>query len=614
MTIKKRILRAVISACLVVAAMHLTGPECVGAETLTPTSRNIFISYERTENGGTGIKRFFNAPLFVLESTDGEQKVYTGRISLESLMEDFNDPYVFEKDDGFWLYPPDFSSGIKCCDQCRNRYDPSELYEAQMWIEDANGARITPTSNSLRVDNVRLNTRSAYLCFIYVQKPKEFCSGCGNYIGGKVSFEGVYTHQTVIRFISQPQSMPAGIGKSATFEVVADYNGPYRWKKKENGRWIPISDSYTEHGEKYSGTDTRKLRISGITQEIYDNEYCCTLTGAFGAEVNTQPVKVTPLTTQAPTTTTPIPAAITPAPSSDPPITPNPGSKTDYNPASSTTSYVQPTPAPASNGSTTSSSSGSKPGKGDGPYNGNITPAALSSSAPVIKAQDPSSAAPSATSSGSSGKASTGSGKRHSTGSSSSMSSSSVSSTGRKGSNYVTKNGVLYIIDEENESVGTGEEKEADTIETKNVENDEAYSAADLAEYGELNEMNAEKGFFRTVPGYLTIGAIALLALLLLMFFLFFGVIVLGEVEEHDEVFELCAIRIMTRRDGNWHIGLGSSFDDNAVLKLRIGLLFAVMFEGWDLKCDTKGLYEGIVEEPIAQNMMLYRKNIRRSV
>lgn len=614
MNIKNRIFRAVIAACLIIAAMYHINARSVCAETLSPTSRYLFISFERSDNGCTGIKRFFNAPMYVFESTDGQQKVFSGRVSLESLMEDFNEPYAFEKDDAFWLYPPDFSSGIKCCDQCRNRYDPSELYEAQMWIEDASGARITPTSNSLRVDNVRLGTRSAYLCFNYVMKPKEYCENCGNYIGGKVSFEGVYTYETLIKFITQPQSVTAGIGKSATFEVVADYNGPYRWQKKENGRWIFLSDSFTEHGEKYSGTDTKKMKISGITQEIYANEYRCILTGSFGAEVGTQTVKVTPPATPTPTTT-PVPATVTPAPSSDPPITPGPGSKTDYTPVSSTTSYVQPTPTPSSKGGTTTSSSSNKPGGGEGSYSGNITPPSLSSSAPVIKAQDPSSTASSGSSGkGSSGKSSSGSGKKPTTSSSSAMSSSSVSSTGRMGSNYITKNGVLYIIDDENEGIGTEGEKESGSTETETFENDEAYSAADLAEYGELSEMNAKKGFFRTVPGYITIGAIALLVLLLLMFFLFFGVIVLGEVEEHDEVFELCAIRLMTRRDGNWHVRLGSSFDDNAVLKLRIGLLFAVMFDGWDVICDTNGLYEGTLEDSIAQNMMLYRKNIRRSV
>ena len=87
-----------------------------------------------------------------------------------------------------------------------------------------------------------------------------------------------------------------------------------------------------------------------------------------------------------------------------------------------------------------------------------------------------------------------------------------------------------------------------------------------------------------------------------------------GEAEEHDEVFELCSIRLMKRRGGNWCVNLGNAFDDNAVVKLRIGILFAVVFDGWDITGDVKGIYEGEIVSQAEQNMMLHRRNIRRSV
>ena len=176
------------------------------------------------------------------------------------------------------------------------------------------------------------------------------------------------------------------------------------------------------------------------------------------------------------------------------------------------------------------------------------------------------------------------------------------------------KNGVLYIVDDDTGPVGTDRDLPDGEVVTEDVEAEEAYSASDLAIDEELKQKSLEKGFFDTLPGFLVIGAIALLLLLLALFFLFFGVIVSGEVEEHDEVFELCALRIMMRHDGNWCVNLGSAFDDNAVLKLRIGLLFAVIFAGWDLIGKTAGLYEGEVKGQVEQGMLLYRKNIRRSV
>lgn len=173
------------------------------------------------------------------------------------------------------------------------------------------------------------------------------------------------------------------------------------------------------------------------------------------------------------------------------------------------------------------------------------------------------------------------------------------------------KDGILYIIDDDDivaqipEEAGSSEEA---------VDAEDAYSAADLAAEELLRQQSLAAGFWGTIPGYLTMIAIILVLLLLALFFLFFGVIVTGEIEEHDEVFELCAIRLMKWKDGNWCVRLGSAFDENAVLKLRIGILFAVMFDEWTLTGETEGIYEGRVEGPISQNMLMYRKNIRRSL
>lgn len=177
------------------------------------------------------------------------------------------------------------------------------------------------------------------------------------------------------------------------------------------------------------------------------------------------------------------------------------------------------------------------------------------------------------------------------------------------------KNGVLYIVDEDDEQVTAAREDTGEMpYEEENTEIENEYSAEDLAVEGDFSQKQYEAGFWNSLPGYATLIGIVLIVLALAMFFLFFGVIVTGEMEEHDEVFELCAIRLMRRREGKWCVKLGSAFDDNAVLKLRIGILFAVIFNEWDVTGEVTGLYEGEVTGQVQQGMLLYRKNIRRSV
>lgn len=177
------------------------------------------------------------------------------------------------------------------------------------------------------------------------------------------------------------------------------------------------------------------------------------------------------------------------------------------------------------------------------------------------------------------------------------------------------KNGILYVIDDDNAgSVAAGGSGGGTSAIEETFEEDEAYSAADLAIEGTLQDRMKEQGFFSTVPGYITIVSGCILILLLALFFLFFGVIVTGEVEEHDDVFELCGIRLMRWHDGEWCVNLGAAFDDNAVLKLRIGILFALIFEDYEITGQVKGMYEGNVTMRAMQNMLAYRKNIRRNV
>ena len=331
----------------------------------------------------------------------------------------------------------------------------------------------------------------------------------------------------------------------------------------------------------------------------------------------------------------------TPSPSqgTDPtPIIPQGGGSSSYKPSTSSSAYVSPSPSSGGSssnrpGPSSSSSSSSKNHRtdDDSHYSGSISTPVIPGTGEKITAETIASAGAGSATSGSKTGTSVSGGKAGSsaagskTGSSgkgtgqngSSAAGSSTSVAKKPNSSTFMKNGILYVVDDEsgNNNVGTkGELTKKEEPDVTSVENENAYSAADLATYGDLTEQEMEKGFFDTVPGYIVIILSALLVLLLALFFLFFGVIVFGEVEEHDEVFELCAIRLMKRRDGNWCINLSALFDDNAVVRLRIGLLFAVIFDGWDLTGDTNGVYEGTVTGRIAQNMEMHRKDVRRSV
>ena len=598
----------------------------VHAQTVNPAGTVYPRRGEKTDVGYVGSQKYFYTGELGFESADGTNREYTGRIYLPYLCYSNGDPYPFEDADVIMLKSPAYDGGMEYCANCKNRYDPSQLYEAWIWLENESGTRVTPVYSGLEIRNPSLSTRNVYLCYRLLQKPREYCDSCNRYVGGKMYFDGVYLHETIVSYRSQPVSVTANPGDNVAFEVLLDYKGDYfQWVKKVNGAWVPLTDGTDSNGVRYRGCNTNHMDIYGITADMYGIEYSCTLIGARDTQIHTdsatikRPAGLTPTSTPTPTPVpaTPTPAPVTPVPTADPtptPITPGGGSATSYSPASSTTAFDRPSggssQGSSSSGTKPSSSTSSRPGGGS-TYTGNISAGTGGSTGTKITAQDPSLPSGKGTSAKAGTSAKTGS---SGTGVKSGGASSSSSVTRTKGS-YITKNGVLYIIDDENESIGaTDGQNTGSTAEEESHENDESYSASDLAEFGQQGEVSLKKGFFGTVPGYITIIAIALLLLVLLLFFLFFGVIVTGEVEEHDEVFELCAIRLMRRHEGNWCVNLGSAFDDNAVLKLRIGLVFAVIFEGWDLIGEAHGMYEGTVEEEISQGMMLYRKKVRRNV
>ena len=474
------------------------------------------------------------------------------------------------------------------------------------------------------------------------QDPKVICPSCGRKIGDIVTIDKLtYRIKTVV-FISHPCSVTAAPGDNASFNfkllryIDKDYipQNYYKWQRNVNGTWENINDGAGSWGETYYGSSTTELRIRNVSAYMKDMKVRCELNGTFGQKVYTDTVYInmpsvtsvpTPSPTASPTpppatpsptvvpaspTPTVVPATPTPHAPTPSPVIPSGGGKTEYRPSSSSSSY---TPQPSSSSSApgrSSSTSAPRPGSGETVYKGEIPGHDDGRGDEKIPAaNEGSTGGRSGGTSGSSSK--TGPSSR--SGSSSDMTGSSSVTRQTGSGNYVTKNGVLYLIDDEDTGIGPEDPaSQPESVETEDRPN--MYEAGDLAVDGEYREQEYEKGFFSTNAGYATIAVSALLLTALAIFFLFFGVIVFGEVEEHDEVFEFCAVRLMRRRDGNWYVNLGNSFDDNAVLKLRIGLLFAVIFEEWDVIGEVGGTYEGQVKGQVEQGMLLYRRSIRRIV
>lgn len=448
----------------------------------------------------------------------------------------------------------------------------------------------------------------------------------------------------------------------------------YKWAiREDNGEWRRLIDGPGLYGESYLGTNTPNLVVTNVTDQLNGKEYACVLNGTYGKNIMSTSARLTVNGTDtggsadpgsgtdpavdpaADPVTTPAPdpgGTADPAPASDPPVTgtvpapavldpaaiDRPPHGGDYKPSTSSSAYVPPSGQPVQNPaarptpSYSSSSSRADRSDDDSTYSRSTIETHLPGAGEKITASAPGNkgtasengqalSGPGTAGTGTAGKGRTGSSSKGSTskGSSSNGSSyaSSTSVLKRPNSSTFMKNGILYVVDDDTPETGVGassDGEKGDGADVTSVENENAYTASDLASEGPVQQQELTGGFFDTLPGYAVIILSSLILLLLALFFLFFGVIVFGEVEEHDEVFELCAVRIMLRREGNWYINLSSLFDDNAVVKLRIGILFARIFDGWELTGDTKGVYEGTVTGLICQNMEMHRKDIRRKV
>lgn len=510
---------------------------------------------------------------------------------------------------------------VACCDYCAGWANDPGLYDIQIFLEDDNGNEYIRKNGYVLTE---ADLRSTGIDFENLgfpvrvgleikQYPGTHCPYCERDVGDLIVVDGLIWEMTCIGFSHHPQTISAQYGGSAQFNVglniYRDEFGRslnyYKWEtRSDGGEWMQINDGSGGDGTIYSGSDTDCLTVTNIGRGLYGSEFRCALTGANSKWANSMAAGLSlPVYNPVPT----IPPDVNPAPA----ITPAPGSDTSYKPSASSSAYV-PGNSSSSKSSTQAPGSSHEERKGDDTFKGDIVLPGGSSTDKIISATE----VPAGGNSGGSpdSKKNSSSSARYIPAQRGQNSSSATKSNRRPSANYVMKNGVLYIVDDEDASADVTKEEGGKDNETEVTEVESEYSANDLAIEGDLYSTEIEKGFWTTPTGWAVIVILALLMLTLLLFILFFGVVVCGEVEEHDEVFELCGIRFMRWHDKEWHVNLGCAFDENAVLKLHTGLLFAAIFGEWDITGDSKGLYEGSVSAPCGRGMLLYRKNIRRKV
>ena len=410
---------------------------------------------------------------------------------------------------------------VVCCNYCELFTDNDSLYTAQIFLEDDNGSEYCRKNGyELTADDLR-NTGLDFENLSFpirvgleiTLNPGEYCPYCNRHKGDLVTVDGLMWEMTCIEFSSQPQSVSATYGGGAGFTVgLSTYRNAlgnnldsYKWAiRSMGGEWDPVEDGVSSSGAVFAGSDTDHLTVSNISRDLYGSEFRCELKGANYMQAYSLPASLI-LAEYNPVPTLPPDVTTVPA------ITPAPGSGTEYKPSASSSSYVPPS---SSGGiSAASSSSSHSSSSGGGTYKGDISTPAISGTDKKISAADD----PGITSgSTSKAKGSSSSGTSSATGKYISGSS-STSSYKRPGANYVMKNGVLYIVDDEDTSVDSAGKtvKGEDGIDETEVESE--YSADDLAIEGNLYSAKQQKGFWSTTPGYILIGSLALLLLILLL-------------------------------------------------------------------------------------------------
>ena len=189
---------------------------------------------------------------------------------------------------------------------------------------------------------------------------------------------------------------------------------------------------------------------------------------------------------------------------------------------------------------------------------------------------------------------------------------------------YLAEESVEVSPDGKLSPAGTGEIR-LGKLEKGNKDFDEFSESSSEYVEGDLEEDSTDSVKIEKTNDMTFIIAIIVLLisliLLILMFILFFGVLVFAEKD--DELAKLSnefkgktlkAIRIVRLYDKNWAINFGELLSKNDMLEAHMGLLFAYIYEGEQIKILTRFKGEKskvIATESIAKIILVGRKRVK---
>lgn len=112
---------------------------------------------------------------------------------------------------------------------------------------------------------------------------------------------------------------------------------------------------------------------------------------------------------------------------------------------------------------------------------------------------------------------------------------------------------------------------------------------------------------------YLILVVGSVLVILIAIYCLMFAIIpTYGALEESDDSYDFYGIRFIRYKKGNWMVNVGSIFDDNAVVRLKIPLIFRMLFYDWEIEIMSKGKKTGSTFVKMSKDVYVYRRRIRR--
>ena len=180
----------------------------------------------------------------------------SGNVSVQKL------PAVLKYAEAVWFDEPK----VEGCAYCQSAAN-SSYYGARIWIEKSNGQVVAGSGYQLAdIGNQDFDT--GMICLEIVHKPGDYCNYCGRRLGEVVTVEGLTIKKRLITYIRQPVSQTTNAGGTVQFEVVAKYDGPYKWLRNDDGEWKELNEGYGVAGEKYTGTNSNRLTIQNDMRHL----------------------------------------------------------------------------------------------------------------------------------------------------------------------------------------------------------------------------------------------------------------------------------------------------------------------------------------------------------